>query len=226
MLPVFRSFLKRHDRTVATRMLSLQELFLSPSVRVEEYVTLFHVLTLHTPSEHPDYTQLSSALNSLQTYKGFIHKLKKSLDRDLRIMEAQSTIQSCPNLLEESRYLVTTQDVALLSCFNGDIAASLRMYEHASDLGLFLFNDALVLTERSVSNVPFCLAVNTTHTFLASVALHCLNLTEITDTKYVRNAFQLESPKRQWICATDREEDKIRLLSALRSAINAAITRN
>ncbi|XP_043118852.1 epithelial cell-transforming sequence 2 oncogene-like isoform X2 [Puntigrus tetrazona] len=226
MLPVFRSFLKRHDRTIATSMLSLQELFLAPSARVEEYVTLLQSLTLHTPSEHPDYAQLSSALSSLLTYRGFVHKLKKSLDRDLRIMEAQNTIQSCPNLLEESRYLVTTQDVALLSCLNGDIAASLRMYEHASDLGLFLFNDALVLTERSVSNVPFCLAVNTTHTFLASVALHCLNLTDITDTKYVRNAFLLESPKRQWICATDREEDKIRLLSTLRCAINAAITRN
>ncbi|RXN19116.1 epithelial cell-transforming sequence 2 oncogene-like protein [Labeo rohita] len=130
------------------------------------------------------------------------------------------------NLLEESRYLITTQDVALLSCLNGNIAASLRMYEHVSDLGLFLFNDALVLTERSVSNMPFSLAVNTSHTFLASVALHCLKLTEITDTKYVQNAFQLESPKRLWICATDREEDKIRLLSALRSAINTAITRN
>ncbi|KAK7153209.1 hypothetical protein R3I93_011187 [Phoxinus phoxinus] len=226
MLPVFRTFLKRHDRTVATRMLSLQELFLTPSARVEEYVTLLQALTLHTPPEHPDYTHLSSALNSLMTYRGFIHKLKKSLDRDLRIMEAQSTIQSCPNLLEGSRYLITTQDVALLSCLNGDIASSLRMYEHVSDLGMFLFNDALVLTEKSVSNVPFCLAVNTTHTFLASVALHCLNLTEITDTKYVRNAFQLESPKRQWICATDREEDKIRLLCALHSAMSAAITRN
>uniref|UniRef100_A0A8C2D9J6 Coiled-coil domain containing 28A n=1 Tax=Cyprinus carpio TaxID=7962 RepID=A0A8C2D9J6_CYPCA len=212
MLPVFRSFLKRHDRTVATRMLSLQEMFLTPSARVEEYVTLLQALTLHTPSEHPDYTQLSSAFNSLLTYRCFIHKVCLKT--------------KCSNLLEESRYLVTTQDVALLSCLNGDIAASLRMYEHVSDLGLFLFNDALVLTERSVSNMPFCLAVNTTHTFLASVALHCLNLTEITDTKYVRNAFQLESPKRQWICATDREEDKIRLLSALRSAINAAITRN
>uniref|UniRef100_A0A8C1KCJ8 Coiled-coil domain containing 28A n=1 Tax=Cyprinus carpio TaxID=7962 RepID=A0A8C1KCJ8_CYPCA len=212
MLPVFRSFLKRHDRTVATRMLSLQEMFLTPSARVEEYVTLLQALTLHTPSEHPDYTQLSSAFNSLLTYRCFIHKVCLKT--------------KCSNLLEESRYLVTTQDVALLSCLNGDIAASLRMYKHVSDLGLFLFNDALVLTERSVSNMPFCLAVNTTHTFLASVALHCLNLTEITDTKYVRNAFQLESPKRQWICATDREEDKIRLLSALRSAINAAITRN
>ncbi|XP_052009835.1 epithelial cell-transforming sequence 2 oncogene-like [Xyrauchen texanus] len=226
MLPVFRTFLKRHDRTLATRMLSLQELLLAPSARVEEYVTLLQAIMLHTPPEHPDYTQLSSALNTLMTYRSFIHKLKRSLNKDLRILEAQSTIQSCPNLLEGSRYLITTQDVALLTCLNGDIAASLRMYEHVSDLGLFLFNDALVLTERSVSNAPFCLAVNTTHTFLASIALHCLNVLEITDTKYVQNAFQLESPKRQWSCATDREEDKIRLLSALRSAINAAITRN
>ncbi|KTF92725.1 hypothetical protein cypCar_00027745 [Cyprinus carpio] len=94
MLPVFRNFLKRHDRTVAIRKLSFQELFLTPSARVEEYVTLL--------------------------------QLKKSLDRDLRIMEAQSTIQSCPNLVEESRCLITRQDVALLSCLNGDIAASLR----------------------------------------------------------------------------------------------------
>lgn len=57
------------------------------------------------------------------------------------------------------------------------------MYEHVSDLGLFLFNDALVLTEKSVSHLPFSLAVKTTHNFLASVALHCLNLKEITDTK-------------------------------------------
>ncbi|XP_073725747.1 epithelial cell-transforming sequence 2 oncogene-like [Misgurnus anguillicaudatus] len=225
-LPVFRMFMKRHDRSVATRMLSLQELFLAPSARVEEYVTLFQALTLHTPPEHPDYTQLSSAFNTMLTYRSFIQKLKSSLNQDLKILEVQNTIQSCPNLLEGSRYLITTQEVALLTCLNGDITTSLRMYEHVSDLGLFLFNDALVLTEKSVSHVPFSLAVNTTHTFLASVALHCLNLTEIIDTKYVQNAFQLESPKRQWICATDREEDKIKLLSALNSAINAAITRN
>lgn len=42
----------------------------------------------------------------------------------------------------------------------------------------------------------------------------------------VQNAFQLESPKRQWICATDREEEKNKLMSALCSAINAAITQN
>ncbi|TRY88313.1 hypothetical protein DNTS_016704 [Danionella cerebrum] len=226
MLPVFRNFLKRHDCTIATRMMSLQELLLTPDARVDEYVTLLQALKLHTPTEHPDYTQLSSTVNSLSAYRSFIHELKKSVDRDVRMMEVQNRIQSCPNLLEGSRYLITSQDVALLNCLNGDIAASLRMYEHVSDMELVLFNDALVLTERSVTHIPFSLAVNVTHRFLASVALHCLNLTDIMDSKYVENAFELESPKRRWICATDREEDKLRLLAALRSAINSAITRN
>ncbi|KAB5562557.1 hypothetical protein PHYPO_G00019220 [Pangasianodon hypophthalmus] len=222
MLPVFRAFIKRHNRTLATRMLSLQELFLSPSIRVEEYVTLLHSLMLHTPPEHPDHTHISSALNTLWNYRNFIHKLKKSSNQEDRMLEVQKIIQSCPNLQEGGRYLITMQDVALLSCLNEDIAPSLRMYECIKELGLFLFNDVVVLTEKKETHVPFSLAVNTSHTFLASVSLHSLSVSDTVDTKYVQNSFLLESPNRRWICATDREEDKIRWLCALSSAINAA----
>ncbi|KAK3563267.1 hypothetical protein QTP86_019335 [Hemibagrus guttatus] len=222
MLPVFRAFIKRHNRTLATRMLSLQELFLSPSTRVEEYVTLLQSLMLHTPSDHPDHTHISSALNTLWNYRNFIHKLKKSLNQEVKMLEVQKIIQSCPNLQEGGRYLITMQDVALLSCLNEDITPSLRMYECVKELGLFLFNDVMVLTEKRETHVPFSLAVNTSHTFLASVSLHSLCVSDIVDTKYVQNSFLLESPNRQWICAADRDEDKIRWLSALSSAINAA----
>ncbi|XP_017332547.1 epithelial cell-transforming sequence 2 oncogene-like isoform X2 [Ictalurus punctatus] len=222
MLPVFRAFIKRHNKTLATRMLSLQELFLSPSTRVEEYVILLQTLMLHTPPEHADHTHMSSALNTLWNYRNFIHKLKKSLNQEEKMLEVQKIIQSCPNLQEGGRYLITVQDVALLSCLNEDIAPSLRMYECVKELGLFLFNDVVVLTEKRETHVPFSLAVNTSHTFLASVSLHSLNVSDIADTKYMQNSFLLESPNRQWMCATDREEDKIRWLCALSSAINAA----
>ncbi|GAA6102395.1 epithelial cell-transforming sequence 2 oncogene-like isoform X1 [Tachysurus ichikawai] len=222
MLPVFRAFIKRHNKTLATRMLSLQELFLSPSTRVEEYVNLLQSLKLHTPPEHPDHQHTSSALNTLRNYRNFIHKLKKSLNQEEKMLEVQKIIQSCPNLQERGRYLITMQDVALLSCLNEDITPSLRMYECVKDLGLFLFNDVVVLTEKIETHVPFSLAVNTSHTFLASVSLHSLSVSDIVDTKYVQNSFILESPNRLWICATDREEDKIRWLSVLSSAINAA----
>ncbi|KAI5102070.1 epithelial cell-transforming sequence 2 oncogene-like isoform X2, partial [Silurus meridionalis] len=221
-LPVFRAFIKRHNRTLATRMLSLQELFLSPSTRMEEYVTLLHSLMLHTPAEHPDHTHISSALKTLRSYRNFIHKLKKSSNQEEKMLEVQKIIQGCPNLEEGGRYLITLQDVALLSCLNEDIAPSFRMYECFKELGLFLFNDVVVLTEKKDTHVPFSLAVNTSHTFLASVSLHCLSVSDMVDTKYVQNSFLLESPNRQWICATDREEDKIRFLCALSGAINAA----
>ncbi|XP_053365179.1 epithelial cell-transforming sequence 2 oncogene-like [Clarias gariepinus] len=222
VLPVFRAFLKRNSRTSATRMLSLQELFLSPSGRVEEYVTLLQSLMLNTPPEHPDHTHVSSALNTLWNYGNFIKKLKKSSNQEEKILEVQKIIQSCPNLQEGGRYLITKQDAALLSCISEDVSPSLRMYECVKELGLFLFNDVVVLTEKRETHAPFSLAVNTSHTFLASVSLHSLAVSDVLDTKYVQNSFLLESPNRQWTCATDREEDKIRWMCALSSAINAA----
>ncbi|KAI1895672.1 hypothetical protein AGOR_G00108630 [Albula goreensis] len=223
MTPAFRAFLKRHDRTLATSMLSLQELLLLPSVRIEEYVSLLESLFLVTTQKHPDHLHLRSALDTLSQYRSFLHKLKKNTDGDTRILEVQRRIQSCPNLQEGNRHLITVQEVGLLHSPDEDITASLRVYEHVGDLGLFLFNDALVLSERSVSHRPFSRSCSSTHTFLASVALHTLSVLDITDTKYVRNAFALEGPKRRWVCATDREEEKVTWLSALQRAINAAI---
>uniref|UniRef100_A0A3B3RR88 Epithelial cell transforming 2 like n=1 Tax=Paramormyrops kingsleyae TaxID=1676925 RepID=A0A3B3RR88_9TELE len=217
MIPTFRAFLRRHDRTLATSML-LQELLLLPSSRIEEYLTLFQAAFLHTAPEHPDSSHLSSVLEVLRSYRVFLRKqLKQHADGDSKILETQRMIQSCPSLQEGNRRLITSQEAALLSIPDYDIAAPL-VYEQVDDLGLFLFNDALVLTRRSVAHLPFWHGCKTSHTFLASVALRVLTLRDITDTK-VKNAFVLESPKRQWICATDTEEEKVSWLSALQGAV-------
>lgn len=50
-------------------------------------------------------------------------------------------------------------------------------------MGLFLFNDALVLTRRKVHHAPFTPARRSTHTFLASVALCSLAVREITHSR-------------------------------------------
>ncbi|XP_045579665.1 epithelial cell-transforming sequence 2 oncogene-like isoform X3 [Salmo salar] len=224
MNPAFRAFLKRQDRTLETHMLSLQELLLCPVWRMEEYVTLLQALSLHTHSQHSDHTQLPGVLDTLTHYRDFIHKLKRNSEKATRMQETQRQIRGCPNLCEGGRQLITTQDAALLKCPSDDITASLRMYEHVSDVGLFLFNDAVVLTERNVCHRPFTHTHCDTHTFLASVALHSLTLREITDTRYVCHGFVLEGPSRVWVCAIEREEDKERFLCTLRSAIHTAIT--
>ncbi|KAM6957974.1 epithelial cell-transforming sequence 2 oncogene-like [Tautogolabrus adspersus] len=221
--PPFRAFLKRADGTLATHMLSLQELLLCPVWRIQEYVTLLQALSVHTPPGHPDHTHLSSALNSMLRFREFIQKLKRNSERDRLMEETQQMIQGCPNLNEGNRQLITTQDAALLRSPGEQIPDSLRTYEHVSDVGLFLFNDALVLTRRNVLHTPFTLAHQSTHTFLASVALCSLGVREITHTRYVSHAFVLEGPCRSWVCATGREEEREHFLSVLRSAIKSAL---
>ncbi|XP_044044502.1 epithelial cell-transforming sequence 2 oncogene-like [Siniperca chuatsi] len=222
--PRFRAFLKRADRTLATHMLSLQELLLCPVWRIQEYVTLLQALSVHTHPGHPDHTHLSSALNTLLQFREFIQKLKCNSERDRLMEETQQMIQGCPNLSEGNRQLIITQDAALLRSPDDQIPDSLRTYEHVSDVGLFLFNDALVLTRRNLHYTPFTLAHQSTHTFLASVALASLSVREITYTRYVCHSFVLEGPSRSWVCATERGEEREHFLAVLRSAINSALT--
>lgn len=57
------------------------------------------------------------------------------------------------------------------------------MYECVKELGLFLFNDVVVLTEKRQTLMPFSVAVKTSRTFLTSVSLRSLGVSDIVDTK-------------------------------------------
>ncbi|CAG5934273.1 unnamed protein product [Menidia menidia] len=214
--PKFRAFLKMADRTLATQMLSLQELLLSPVWRIQEYVTLLQALSLHTPPHHPDRAHLRSALDTMSQFR--------RSEADRLIEETQQQIQGCPSLREGNRQLIITQDVELLRSPDEQVPDCLRTYERVSDVGLFLFSDALVVTLKNTRHTPFTLSHRSTHTFLASVALTCLTVREIVHSQYVRHAFVLEGPVRSWACSTDRGEDKAEFLSALRAAISSALT--
>ncbi|XP_053568104.1 epithelial cell-transforming sequence 2 oncogene-like [Bombina bombina] len=222
-IPTFRTFLKRHDQTVLTKMMSLQELLLLPSTRFEDYVNLLYALRLHTSPEHPDRQDITTAVGQMKQYKDYIAQLKTSLEKDTEMTKIQKTIQGCPNLLEANRHLIKVQDLVLLNCPNEEISASLRVYEQISDLSLFLFNDALVISSRQISYIPFQRTPNTLYQFMASVSIARLILEDIPDSKYVKNAFVLQGPKRQWICSTINEEEKFTWLSVCQSAISASI---
>uniref|UniRef100_A0A8C3RNC9 Epithelial cell transforming 2 like n=1 Tax=Chelydra serpentina TaxID=8475 RepID=A0A8C3RNC9_CHESE len=221
-IPLFRAFLKRHDKTVITNMMSLQELLLCPSKRFEEYLSLLYALRLHTPSEHADREDLTAAIKMIKQYKEYIDQVCHHSS----LCSLLSVWYSCLVLGEANRYLIRVQDVSQFSCYSEEICVSFRLYEHISDLSLFLFNDALVISNRSISYAPFERTPKTTYQFLASVALHRLVVEDIPHSKYIKNAFILQGPKRQWICSIEDEDDKFTWLSALQSAINCSIEKN
>ncbi|XP_038623828.1 epithelial cell-transforming sequence 2 oncogene-like isoform X1 [Tachyglossus aculeatus] len=222
-IPSFRAFLKRHDQTIATKMMSLQELLLYPPKRFEEYINLLYALRLHTPSDHADREDLTTAIEQIRKYRGFIDQLKQNVNKKDQMLKTQRIISGCPTLSEDNRYLIRVQDVAQLRCCDEDIIFSLRLYEHVHDLSLFLFNDALVVSSRGISHSPFERASKTTYRFSASVALPRLFVEDIPDSPYVKNAFILQAPTRQWICSTEVEDDKFAWLSVLQRAIKSAI---
>uniref|UniRef100_A0A2K6S5F8 Epithelial cell transforming 2 like n=1 Tax=Saimiri boliviensis boliviensis TaxID=39432 RepID=A0A2K6S5F8_SAIBB len=183
MIPAFRTFLKRHDKTIATKMLSLPELLLYPSRRFEEYLNLLYAVRLHTPAEHVDRGDLTTAIDQIKKYKGYIDQMKQNINMKDHLSDIQRIIWGCPTLSEVNRYLIRVQDVAQLHCCDEEISFSLRLYEHIRDLSLFLFNDALLVSSRGTSHIPFERTSKTTYQFIASVALHRLFIENIPDSK-------------------------------------------
>nr|XP_036850826.1 epithelial cell-transforming sequence 2 oncogene-like isoform X2 [Manis javanica] len=222
MIPAFRAFLKRHDKTVVTKMLSLPELLLYPSRRFEEYINLLYALRLHTPADHFDRGDLTTAIGQIKKYKGYIDQMKQNTGMKDQLSDIRRTIWGCPTLSEVNRYLIRVQDVAQLHCCDEEISFSLRIYEHTRDLTLFLFNDALLVSSRGTSHTPFQRTSKSTYVFIASVALHRLLVEDIPDSKYIKNAFILRGPKCEWICATEVEDEKFLWLSALQNTIRSS----
>ncbi|XP_045400413.1 LOW QUALITY PROTEIN: epithelial cell-transforming sequence 2 oncogene-like [Lemur catta] len=222
-IPAFRAFLKRHDKTIVTKMLSLPELLLYPSRRFEEYINLLYALRLHTPAEHVDRGDLTTAIDQIKKYKGYIDQMKQNITMKDQFSEIQRIIRGCPTLSEVNRYLIRIQEVAQLHCCDEEISFSLRLYEHIRDLSLFLFNDVLLVSSRGTSHTPFERTSKTSYQFIASVALHRIFVEDIPDSKYVKNAFILQGPNHEWICATEAEDDKFQWLSVLQNAIRSSI---
>uniref|UniRef100_A0A8P0P5Z3 Epithelial cell transforming 2 like n=1 Tax=Canis lupus familiaris TaxID=9615 RepID=A0A8P0P5Z3_CANLF len=223
MIPAFCAFLKRHDKTIATKMLSLAELLLYPSRRFEEYINLLYALRLHTPAEHVDRGDLTTAIDQIKKYKSYIDQMKQNIRMKDQLPDIQRIVRGCPPLSEENRYLIRVQDVAQLHCCDEAVSFPLRLYEQTCDLSLFLFNDALLVSSRGTLHTPFERTSKSTYQFIASVALHRLLVEDIPDSKYVKNAFILHGPKHEWICATEAEDDKFLWLSVLQSAIKSSM---
>ncbi|XP_030665618.1 epithelial cell-transforming sequence 2 oncogene-like isoform X1 [Nomascus leucogenys] len=96
MIPAFRTFLKRHDKTIVTKMLSLPELLLYPSRRFEEYLNLLYAVRLHTPAEHVDCGDLTTAIDQIEKYKGYIDQMKQNINMKDHLSDIQRIIGGCP----------------------------------------------------------------------------------------------------------------------------------
>ncbi|RDD43577.1 Epithelial cell-transforming sequence 2 oncogene-like [Trichoplax sp. H2] len=210
--PGFRVFLKRTERKTQTKMLSLNELLILPTNRIEGYVKLLTALANQAPPNHPDHKELPLQIKQLQHVLSFIAEARARAERDRKMIALQKRIENCPTLIEGNRHIITEECVT-----------NLKLYSPIEDLGLLLFNDALVVTHRKSRYFPFIRAVEQTDKFFVSVALIRLTVDDVADTKYAKNVFKMSTPKREWICQASSPEAKWRWISILEKSIDNAI---
>lgn len=224
--PGFRSFLRRHNRQPNTKMLTLEEVLLLPTRRIGEYVRLLSWFELHTPGDHADRTDLAHAISLLGDVNEFIDECKLRLEREKELARLQKSIIGCPSLLEANRFLIRQEDVAHLRAPESKVDPQLRVYQQIEMLGLFLFNDALVVTRRTTKHFPFERNVEHTYRFLYSLSLSKLKIIDVPDTKYVQSAFRLATASKRFYCQASSGEAKINWIGCLESAIIAYVNKN
>ncbi|KAK6169969.1 hypothetical protein SNE40_018478 [Patella caerulea] len=221
----FRNFLLLHQRLPQTRMLSLQELLLLPARRIEEYVKLLTWFEVQTPQHHADREDLDNVLTTLKELNEDINQCKKRIERERELVKLQRNIVNCPALFEANRYLIKHLDVSHLRPPTESEVPELRVYQELATVGLYLFNDALVITRRTSQYFPFTRAVDYSYKFEVSLALNRLRVVDIPDSKFVKNAFCMETPKKKWYCAVDNGIEKLNWMTVLEETVRAALTR-
>ena len=60
---------------------------------------------------------------------------------------------------------------------------SCRVFQRIATLGLYLFNDALVITKRTSKHFPFSRAIEYTYKFETSLALTSMQVVDMPDSK-------------------------------------------
>ncbi|CAL1534144.1 unnamed protein product [Lymnaea stagnalis] len=223
--PAFRAFLQRHERVPETRMLMLQEIFLLPVRRISEYVQLLTWFELHTPRTHADRQDLANAINTLTELDRGIRECKVRMDRERILVSLTRKIINCPALLEANRYLVNNLDVAHLRPPTDSAVPEFRAFQEIAMLGLYLFNDALLITRRTSKHFPFSRAVEFIYKYETSMSLVRMKVVDIPDSKYVKNAFRVETPKQSLTCAAETPAQKFNWVSILDKTIRGAVER-
>lgn len=225
--PAFRGFLLQMEKQPSTKLMSLQNILLTPGKRIEEYVCLLEALLHHTPVEHQDHKNLKKAIEQIKQVKLLFNEAMTRLLRERRLKEVQKGIDNCPALAERGRFFIKQEDVVHLRQPDAsDVKPEFRVFQNIGYIGLFLFNDCLVVTTKNLTSMPFQRTLEASYHYHSSLPLTTVKSEDITDSKYVQHVFTIVTSKRQWICQAKSKEAKVNWLSLLHNSKRTTLNRS
>jgi len=143
----FQSFQKKCRENPRVQRLEMSAFLIMPIQRIPRYELMLKDLLKFTWPEHPDYDNLTKALDMVSHVNREINFKKKQSDYAIQIANVEKKvkgIQKSPihKLVEPHRKLVKDGNLALINDNNKE-----------EQVQIFLFNDVLMITSRKKAKV-------------------------------------------------------------------------
>jgi len=195
--PGFAAFLKKAESDPVCRMQDLEAFIINPIQQLPRYIMLLSDLSRSTPKDHPDFNNITLALEKMKNLTTFVNEQKREAESVQAIVSVQQRVRGkFPTLLTPHRKFIKEGAV-------GYDNGTLKEKEGY----VFLFNDLLVLAKPTNKASEY--------KFKEQIVVKGLKMQDNKDDQKIKNAFVLEGVK-SWVLCAKTLADKTLWMSTIK----------
>jgi len=218
----------------------LQSLLVNPVQRIPRYLLLLKELVQKTPSDHPDYQSLNTALNKIKEITEIVNfgikqfDMTKLYDRILITVDGikQHMMPHRKFIMEENFLFLQTPSFASLKSANNFSPSSLKSTTNSSLSGNF--NSFSNASDGSQGHSSFWLIMFSDMLFIASGSnyqdrklkrfyqYNCIWLEEVSGRESNGLIFQMLTPDETYVIQTKDTAEKTKWMKTIQEKINFA----
>ncbi|EGC34238.1 hypothetical protein DICPUDRAFT_153591 [Dictyostelium purpureum] len=187
---------------------SLESLLITVVQRIPRYILLINDLLSHTWKDHPDYENLQNALRKIQSVASEVNKSIKIAELQSKVLEIQKSLVGWD---EEKGELVQPTRLFVKQGYILDCQLDTRFSKDLQKLTYFLFNNAILITEKENSSHRFQLK------YFFDLNDPSTKLKDIEDSQVIKNSFQLILGRTTAFLATENNDEKSYLLNHIQN---------
>jgi len=187
----FVLFLQEAEAKPDVKGINLMGYLIKPVQKICKYPLLFKELLKNTPSQHPDYENISLCLKRVEEVAEYVNERKRASENMHKMLDISEHLTDVPKSFE----FFTPARTFIREGMVGKINESGKLQERY----FFLFNDGIVYTKTQLFK-------KTTYSYKGFIPLDCCLLNDLVDTDEYQNAFSLiriDSKKKNIICCNN-----------------------
>eukprot|EP01087_Luapelamoeba_hula_P017914 TRINITY_DN569_c1_g1_i1.p1 TRINITY_DN569_c1_g1~~TRINITY_DN569_c1_g1_i1.p1 ORF type:complete len:808 (-),score=160.74 TRINITY_DN569_c1_g1_i1:172-2595(-) len=230
---LFTDFCKKGFVDMGDPLASLSSYLITPIQRIPRYQLLLKDLLKHTWSDHPDFDDITLALDLITKTAVHVNEKQKEAENISKCISVQNSLsgKKIENLLDSSRRFV--REGQLTEVVLEGKGKTIKMKKR----WFFLFSDIVVRCElpnqkstikRRSSSVSVNLASgqdNRTYEYLGKLHLQKASIVNMGDEGEKKHAFELVTAHDSlWLCS-DSEEDKEQWMQSISECIRSSTSR-